>query len=202
MRQESNRREIEMVDEDPDVIRALIRHIYGHLPEWHSEHPWQYWLEVAKAADKYFAPSLVLEAAGAMMSHGLHLTVRVDICGTDGGPSCDVDGICDILDAFQEIDSNPQVFDCAEKLAGRIQEHIHDSDRFRAHLSGNPKLMLRIIETETRQPDACITGINACEYHMQTQLERTDPFGDRSCQWCEDDERPVERYNIWYVKCG
>lgn len=140
-----------------------------------------------------------------MMMHGLHLTVRVGRCGKDGRPSCDVDGICDILDALQEMDSNPQVFACAEKLAGRVQEHIHDSDRFRAHLSGNPKLMLRIIENQTRQPDVCITGIDACEYHMQTHLARTEPFGHGPCQWCEDDddddERPVERYNIWYVKC-
>lgn len=191
-----------MVDDDPNVLWAFIRHIYGLCPESHSKHPWQYWLQLAKAADKYLAPSLVLEAANAMTMHGLYLTVRVDICGKDSGPSCDVDGICDILDALQEIHSNPQVFDCAEKLASRIQEHVHDSDRFRAHLLSNPKLMLRIIENETRQPDAYITGINACEYHMQTQLERTDPFGDGPCQWCEDDERPVERYNIWYLKCG
>lgn len=190
-----------MEEEDPDVLCALIRHIYGFRPEWHSKHPWQYWLELAKAADKYLAPSLVLEAADAMTMHGLHLTVRVDSCGKDGGPSCDVDGICDILDGLQEIDSNPQVFDCAAKLAQRIQEHVHDSERLRAHLSNNAKLMLRIIENETRQPDACITGINACEYHMQTVLARTEPFEYGSCQWCENDERPVERYNIWYVKC-
>jgi hypothetical protein len=166
------------------------------------EHSWQYWLELAKAADKYLAPSLVVEAADAMMMHGFHLTVGVSSCGKDGGPSCDVDGICDILDALKEIDSNPQVFDRADKLAGRIEEHVHDSERFRAHLSGNPKLMLRMIENDSRQPDACITGINACEYHMQTHLARTEPFGYNPCQWCEDDERPVHRYNIWYVKCA
>lgn len=191
----------------PDVVWALLRHIYGHRPEWYGKHPWEYWLELAKAADKYLAPSLVLEAANAMMSQGLHLTVRVDICGKDGGPSCDVEGICDILDALQQMDWKPQVFACAHKLANRIQEHVHDSDRFRAHLLGNPKLMLRIIEDETRQPDACITGINACEYHMQTHLARTEPFRHASCQWCEnedddDDERPMERYNLWYVKCA
>ena len=160
-------------------------------------------MELAKTADKYLAPSLALEAADAMMMHGLHLTVRVDLCGRDG-PSCDVDGICGILDAFLEIDSNPQVFACAEKLARRIQEHVHDSDRYRAHLLGNPKLMLKIIEEETRQADAVITGINACEHHMETHLARTEPFGYATCVWCEDDddERPVERYNIWYVKCG
>lgn len=195
-----------MEEDDPHVFWALLRHIYGFRVESHSKHPWQYWQELAKVADKYLAPSLVLEAADAMMMHGLHLTVRKDACGKDGGPSCDVDGICDILDALQETDSNPQVFACAEKLANRIQEHVHDSERFRAHLVGNLKLMLRIIERETRPPDACITGINACEYHMQTHLARTEPFGYASCQWCEnddndDDERPVERYNIWYVKC-
>jgi hypothetical protein len=190
-----------MDQDDPGVFWALLRHIYGLRPEWHGNYPWQYWLELAKAADKYLAPSLVLEAADAMMSHGFHLTVRVDICGKDGGPSCDVDGICDILDAFQEMDSDPQVFDRTERLAHRIQEHVHDSDRFRAHLSGNPKLMLRIIESEIRQPDACITGINACEYHMQTHLARTELFGYASFQWYEDDDRPVERYNIWYAKC-
>lgn len=64
------------------------------------KYPWQYWLELAKAADKYLAPSLVLEAVDAMMMHGFSLTVRVDICGKDSGPSCDVDSICDILDAL------------------------------------------------------------------------------------------------------
>jgi hypothetical protein len=196
-----------MVEDDPGAVWALLRHIYGHRAELPSEHPWQYWLELAKVADKHLAPSLVMEAADAMMMHGFHLTVRVDLRGKAGGPSCDVDGICDILDALQEIDSNPKVFDRAERLAKRIQEHIHDSDRFRAHLLGNPKLMLRIIENETRQPDAHITGIDACEYHMQTYLARTDPFENGPCQWCEneeieDDERPVERYNMWYVKCG
>lgn len=62
--------------------------------------------------------------------------------------------------------------------------------------------MLRMIENEARHLDACITGINTCEYHMQTLLARTEPFGDNPCQRCEDDERPVERYNIWYVKCA
>jgi hypothetical protein len=62
--------------------------------------------------------------------------------------------------------------------------------------------MLRTIETEAHQPNACIIGINACEYHMQTHLARTEPFGNNPCQWREDDERPVERYNIGYVKCG
>lgn len=191
-----------MEDEDADVLWALLRHIYGLRPEWHNKRPWQYWLDLAKAADKYLAPELVSEAADAMMMRGLYLTVRVDSCGKDGGPSCNVDSICDILDAFQEIDSIPKVFDCAEKLATRIQEHVHDSDRFRAHLSNNPKLMLKMIENETRQPDACITGIDACEYHMQTHLARTEPLENGPCVWCEDDERPVERYNIWYVKCG
>lgn len=67
---------------------------------------------------------------------------------------------------------------------------------------GNPKLMLRIVENETRQPDAIITDIDACEYHMQTYLARTDPFGNGPCQWCEDDERPVKRYNVWDVECA
>jgi len=191
-----------MGDDDPDLLWALIRHIYGLRAEWYSEHPWQYWLELARAADKYFAPSLVVEAADAMTMHGLHLTVVVGSCGKDGGPSCDVDGICDILDALQKIDAYPQVFDRAVKLANRVQEHIHDSDRFRAHFTSNPKLMLRIIQNETRQPDARTTGIDACEYHMRTVLARTEPFGNGPCQWCENDERPVGRYNIWYVKCG
>jgi hypothetical protein len=78
-----------MEDDHPDVLWALLRHIYGLRSEWHGEHPWQYWLELAKAADKYLAPSLVLEAADAMMMHGFHLTVRVDICGKSGGPSCE-----------------------------------------------------------------------------------------------------------------
>ena len=192
-----------MDQDDPHVFWALLRHIYGLRAELYSEHSWQYWLELARTADKYLAPSLVKEAAGAMLSHGFHLTVKVNLCGKDGRPSCDVNGICDILDALQKMDSNPQVFDCAERLAGTIQVHLHDSDRFRAHLLGNPKLMLRFLENETRQPDACITGIDACEYHMETQLARTGPFENGPCLWCENEgtEMPVKRYNMWYIKC-
>ena len=168
------------------------------------EHPWEFWFELAKAADKYLAPSLVKEAADAMNMHGFLLTARKDLCGKDGGHSCDVDGVCDIFDAFQKMDWNPQVFEYAERLAGRIQEHLHDSDRFRAHLLGNPKLMLRLLENETRQADVWFTGIDACEYHMETQIARTEPSEHGPCLWCETEgtEAPVERYNMWYVKCG
>ena len=79
-----------------------------------------------------------------------------------GRPLRDVDEFCDILDAFQKVESNPQIFDCAARLAKSIQEHLHDRGRFRTYLLNIPRLMLRMIKNGTRQPDACITNTNAC----------------------------------------
>ena len=59
-----------MEDDDPDILWALLCHIYGLRAELYSEHSWQYWLELARAADKFFAPNLVKEAADAIRTHG------------------------------------------------------------------------------------------------------------------------------------
>jgi hypothetical protein len=111
----------------------VIRKIYGWHPSHLGIYPWQFWLKVARAADKYLEPDLMAAACSNIAhkgfrragSYGLH-------CDEE---RCDVEGVCEMLDVIREFDSNEDVIKSAARLAGLLQKrHVRDSERFRSYL--------------------------------------------------------------------
>lgn len=168
----------------------MIRKIYGWLIQSHLLHPWEY---IAKAADKYLEPELVSAAAWNMAHWGFR---RV---GFHRG-ECDIEGTCEILYGFQEMDFDDAVIDCAFSLARELEGHVKDSEDLREYLLTNPKVMLKLLEASTENFSTVYTGLDVCDYHMETYLSRTEPGSP--CPWCLNDERTTECYNMWYVKCA
>jgi hypothetical protein len=133
-----------------------------------------------------------------MAHHGFR---RAGSTGHDCDPEgCDVERTCEIPDALQEFDSNEGILNCAYRLARVLQKgHVEDSERFRSYLLDNPKVMLKLLEESSEHPRTFHTGMDVCDHHLEVSFTRTEP-GD-PCQWCHDDERPTQRYNMWHVRC-
>jgi hypothetical protein len=179
-------------------VWEVIRKIYGFFIDHHTDHPWQYWLEVARTADKYLEPDLVGSAGWNMAHYGFDLAGST---GHDCDPEdCDVEGSCEILDALREFDSNAEIINAASRLASTLQKHhVNDSERFRSCMINNPKVMLQLLEWSTEHPRTVHTGMDVCDHHLKAYFTRTEP-GD-PCQWCHNDERPTQRYNMRHVRC-
>jgi hypothetical protein len=106
-----------------------------------------------------------------------------------------------MLDVIREFDLNGDVFKSAVCLAGLLQKrHVRDSERFRLYLCDNPRVMLELLENSSEPSTAVHTGMDVCDHHLEEYFTRTEP-GD-PCQWCHNDERPTQRYNMWHVRCG
>jgi hypothetical protein len=180
-------------------VWEVIRKIYGFFIDHHTDHPWQYWLEVARAADKYLEPDLVGSAGWNMAHYGFD---RAGSTGHDCDPEdCDVEGTCEILDALREFDSNADIINAASRLASTLQKrHVKDSESFRSCMVNNPKVMLQLLEWSTDPLSMVLTSLDVCDHHMETYMSRTEPGSQ--CPWCRNDERPTERYNMWYLRCG
>jgi hypothetical protein len=180
-------------------VRAVIRKIYGWNLDWTWKHPYHYWVKIARAADKYLEPDLVASACSNIASYRFR---RAGSTGHDCDPEgCDVEGTCEILYALREFDSNEEVLNSAYRLARVLQKrHVRDSDHFRSCLCDNPKVMLRLLEESSEHPRTVHTGMDVCDHHLEMYFTRTEP-GD-PCQWCDHDERPTQRYNMWHVRCG
>lgn len=183
-----------MEDEYPHAVRAVIRKIYGWPIGDHKLHSWEYWLSIAKTADKYLEPELVMSAGWAMVHSGFSLAT----CANKG----DIEETCDIIDAFQELDSHPETLECAFRLATTLQRHAGDSEVFRSCLLNNPKVMLKMLDASRPDPRTVRTGLDICDEHVGAYLTRTE-IGS-SCLWCDElgRDRHTERYNMWYVKCA
>lgn len=185
--------EIKIEDDDLDAVRAVIRKIYGWPIQSHLLHPWEHRLRIAKAADKYLEPEIISPAAWNMAHWGFR---RI---GFHGG-ECDIAAICEILHGFQEVDFDDEVMDCAFRLARELKGHVKDSEDFCEYPLTNPRVMLGFLEATTEHSSTVYTGSDVCDYHMETYLSRTEPGSPCPCRL--NDERPTERYNMWYVKCA
>lgn len=127
-----------------------------------------------------------------------------DLAGSTGHDcdpeDCDVEGTCEILDALREFDSNAEIINAASRLASTLQKHhVNDSERFRSCMINNPKVTLQLLEWSTEHPRTVHTGMDVCDHHLKAYFTRTEP-GD-PCQWCHNDERPTQRYNMRHVRC-
>jgi hypothetical protein len=110
------------------------------------------------------------------------------------------EGTCEILDALREFDSNAEIINAPSRLASTLQKHhVSDSERFRSCMINNPKVMLQLLEWSTEHPRTVHTGMDVCDHHLKAYFTRTEP-GD-PCQWCHNDERPTQRYNMRHVRC-
>jgi len=122
--QESKQSEIELKDDDPDTVDALLQHIYGADTTVDRGQSWSYWLNLHVTADKYLEPTL----SGTALEHFRRVALKQH----------EPEVIFDIIDLLRSSFNHEEDL-C--KLAKTLQDdHLQSllgMERFRSYLDNN-----------------------------------------------------------------
>lgn len=125
--QESNSGVIELFDDDPDAVEAVLKHIYTDETDCSRSDDWLHQLHVCQAADKYLLPKL----SSAAFTRFKQATDDLK----------DMSSVLEAIQTIRDISNDEEHTKIADSLEARHQSALLRHDDYRSIVENDKALM-------------------------------------------------------------